>query len=139
MAAGGDGVVPVVVVVGTRAGASNLGNVDDEKGSSKDDCMCGREGGKVVAGPLLSTGGEALWLLHSVTGTAEGVVVPLAIPLTGLLPLVGGVVTGVEEPMALRAFRRVRWYLDRATESCSFVSISVSMVFSPGGGFSTAI
>lgn len=41
--------------------------------------------------------------------------------------------------VALLAFSTARWYLDSATERCSFVSMSVSMVSSSGGGFSTAI
>lgn len=42
-------------------------------------------------------------------------------------------------PVIFLPFSTARWYLDRATESCSFVSISVSMVSSSGGGLSTAM
>lgn len=53
-----------------------------------------------------------------------------------LFPCTGG---DGDAPIARRACRMARWCLDAASESCSLVSMSVSMVSSSGGGLSQLI
>lgn len=107
--------------------------MDTENGSFTVACISDGKGDDTAADPL--SAGDALSLRDVVIVVAAS---PLEVPFTGLLPSLL-LAAGVAAPRAFLAFRIARWYFDRATDSCSFVSISVSMVFSSGGGFSTAM